>query len=537
MLHAHLPWVRQPDHERFLEESWLFECVLETYLPLLIVLEGWKRDGIQARIALSISPTLCAMLEDELLQSRLGRRLDQLLELCGREVIRTTLDRATHAVARFYFDRLLSFKTRLQDLGFDLISEFKHHQDEERLELATTSATHALLPLLLRHPRSLQAQIGTACAEHQRHFGRPPSGFWLPECAWDPGLEALLLQAGIRWFVIESSAAGPGAFPEPILTPGGLTAFPRDPQTARLVWSREAGYPGDPRYREFFRDAGFDLDRDHVAACHPSPLHRGFTGIKYHAITGRTPDKRTYRREDAVLAVRAQAAHFTASLRARHESSTSDRQPIWMCPYDAELFGHWWFEGPEFLDAVVRAGTETTNPICFQTPSTWLEDRSPRQRSMPSASTWGEGGDLRVWINERNAWMRPLLEATQSRMEEMASSFPVRPVGLQTRAWDQAVRELMLAQSSDWPFMLREDVAAEFPKARFNAHLEACRELLAQIEFGRIDESSLSRLERSDNLFPVQPAQSFLNAASSITGTPSLRAFSSLDPASSPATT
>ena len=292
VLHAHLPFVRHPEHERFLEETWLYEAVIECYLPLLLMFEGWGRDRLPARLSLSISPTLGAMLADPLLRQRCRRHLDALIDLAGAEVVRHHWDAARQKIAQFYHDRLSSLRQAYEERGGDLLGGFGRLQASGQLDLLTCSATHAVLPLHRSHPGSVRAQIRAACRQHQHWFGAPPRGFWLPECAYAPELDEPLAEAGVRWFVVETHGllqARPrpryGVF-APVITPSGLAAFGRDPSCARQVWSRQAGYPGAPEYRDFYRDIGFDLDLEYLRPHLPAGPARSFTGLKYHRIAG-----------------------------------------------------------------------------------------------------------------------------------------------------------------------------------------------------------------------------------------------------------
>jgi 1,4-alpha-glucan branching enzyme len=262
ILHAHLPFVRHPEHPNFLEENWLFEAVAECYLPLLRRLELWAKEVPSARLTLTLTPTLCAMLDDPLLQERCARYLDGLVGLTQKELWRTRWERGLPPLAAFYHARSQATQAHYAALGRDLVSAFRRHQDEGRLEIVASAATHALLPLLQSHPASLRNQIEIGCAAYAERFGRRARGFWLPECAYVAEVEPVLCAAGIRWFVLEShgvAGATSGGRSGPVATAQGLAAFARDPLSAQQVWSRESGYPGDPVYRDFYRDIGFDL--------------------------------------------------------------------------------------------------------------------------------------------------------------------------------------------------------------------------------------------------------------------------------------
>ncbi len=509
ILHAHLPFVRHPEHEKFLEESWLFEAITETYLPLLQMMNGWQRDNMDARITMTLSPTLCAMLRDPLLQSRYARHLDELITLADKEISRTHWEPEFQELAKMYHTRLTTARELYQQLGGDLIGKFRRLQDFGLLEIITTGATHGLLPLMANHPPSVRAQILTARDHYRDCFGCDPRGIWLPECAYFDGVEAYLQEANIRWFIVDSHGllhANPrpryGVF-APVFTPNGIAAFGRDMESSRQVWSRTEGYPGDARYRDFYRDIGFDLDFDYVKPHLPSPENRGFTGIKYHRITGGSAPKQPYQPAAASEAVDAHASHFLKSRIAQigELSDVLDRPPLVISPYDAELFGHWWYEGPEFLDLFVRKAYFDQKTFELITPEQYLRRHPTNQIATPAASSWGEEGYYRVWLNEKNEWIYRHLQVAQERMTELARKF-TKPTALQDRALKQAARELLLAQSSDWPFILRTNTSPDYAKKRVKAHLLRFNGIYTQLTTKKLDDKWLAEIETRDNLFP-----------------------------------
>jgi len=509
VLHAHLPFVRHPEHDKFLEESWLFEAVTETYLPLLQILEGWARDGMETRLTLTLSPTLCAMLLDPLLQERYERHLRGLIELAEKEIHRTHWDRAFHELAWMYHHRFTTVRDTYLAHGRNLVGAFRKLQDRGNLEIITTAATHALLPLFANHPPTLRAQILVARDHYRSCFGCDSRGIWLPECAYFDGVEEFLQDANLRWFIMDTHGllhAQPrprySVF-APIYTPKGIAAFGRDLDSSRQVWSKQEGYPGDTRYRDFYRDIGFDLDFDYVKPHLPSPHHRGFTGLKYFRITGRGADKHPYDRRLALQTAAEHAGHFlNARLAQIHKlSRIMDRRPLVLAPYDAELFGHWWYEGPEFLDYFVRKVCYDQKSIVLVTPEDYLRLHPTNQIASPGASSWGEEGYYRVWLNEKNEWIYPHLHVAQERMTELARRF-LDPPSLIKRALLQAARELLLAQASDWPFILRTGTSPDYARQRVKDHLVRFITLYEQLKKKKVDEKWLREVERRDNLFP-----------------------------------
>jgi 1,4-alpha-glucan branching enzyme len=509
ILHAHLPYVRHPEHERFLEENWLFEAMSECYIPLLWRLQDWERDQIEARLTICLSPTLCSMLLDPLLQERFLRYLENALELAEQEVHRTTWDPHLHPLAQFYQERFQRVHQSYLACHHNLLRRFAHFQENGCLEIITTAATHALLPLFQNHPPTVRAQVLVARDHYRSCFGRDPRGIWLPECAYASGVEESLREANIRWFVMETHGvlhAQPrprfGVY-APLFTPNGVAVFARDIDSARQVWSKQEGYPGDPVYRDFYRDIGYDLEYEYLKPHLPAPPHRSFTGIKYHAITSSSVEKQPYSRQAALQKAAAHASHF---LQARQTQAAKigellDKPPLLVAPYDAELFGHWWFEGPEFLDFLVRATVHEQNKIKLTTPEEYLKIHPTHQVSQPGASSWGEEGYWKAWLNETNEWIFPHLQVAQERMTELARLYP-NATGLTERALKQAAREILLAQASDWPFILRTGTSPGYARQRIKDHLLRFLALHEQLTSTRIDQGWLGQIEWLDSIFP-----------------------------------
>jgi 1,4-alpha-glucan branching enzyme len=510
VLHGHLPFVRHPEHDRFLEEDWLFEAITECYLPLLDTFERLVERGHRFRVTLSLSPTLLSMLDDTLLRARYARHLEQLRELAGLEIVRTSLIPQQQRVARMYAARLRRAQRKYaDDYRSDLAGAFGRLQDFGCLELITTAATHAYLPLLQRHPRVVAAQLRVAVQVHRRLLSKSPAGIWLPECGYLPGLEDELASCGLGYFITDAhgllySKPSPrfGVF-APILSAHSVAAFGRELSSSRQVWSAIGGYPGHPEYRDFYRDIGFDLDLDVVRPYVQPTGARKATGIKVHRITGSTTDKQLYRPEQAGRIAQEHAAHFAAArLRQLGDLVTAmgDREPIVVAPYDAELFGHWWFEGPRFLEFTLRDLCRT-GAIAVDSPGRYLQRQTSLQPARPAQSSWGKGGYHQVWLNEQTDWLYNHLDRACSEMTSLASATPAAG-GLVRRALNQAARELMLAQASDWAFILKTGTTVDYALRRIRDHLSAFGSLAAGLRRASIDPALVARLEARHNLFP-----------------------------------
>ncbi|MFZ5805670.1 MAG: glycoside hydrolase family 57 protein [Verrucomicrobiota bacterium] len=510
ILHAHLPFVRHPEYPEFLEEDWLYEAITETYIPLINMMDGLLNDGVEFRLTMSMTPPLCAMLRDSLLQERYVRHVERLIELTKKEIDRTRFDPPFHELAWFYHNRLQDCRYVFCDkYGRNLISAFKKFQDAGKLEIITCGATHGFLPLMMEYPEALRAQIMVARDDYRECFGRDPRGIWLPECAYVPGIDKFLQEAEIRWFCMDTHGvlfAEPrprfGVF-TPLFTRAGPAAFGRDMESSKQVWSAQEGYPGDPDYRDFYRDVGFDLEHDYIKPYIQPNGTRKFTGIKYYRITGRTPHKQPY---NPWIARERAAAHagnflFNREKQVQHLAGSMKIQPIIISPYDAELFGHWWFEGPDFLNFLLRKIAYDQNTFKTITPSEYLIYHNTHQVGNPCASSWGHKGHMEVWLEGSNNWIYPHLHIAATRMTEMARKFR-DAYGLTERALKQAARELLLAQSSDWAFIMKTGTTVPYAVKRTKDHILRFNTLYDQVMANHIDESFLGNCEWRDNIFP-----------------------------------
>ncbi|OFV87488.1 MAG: glycoside hydrolase [Acidobacteria bacterium RBG_16_70_10] len=514
VLHAHLPYVRHPEQPHFLEEDWLFEGLTETYVPIVRVLDRLLADGVEYRLTMTLSPPLVSMMTDELLISRYHRHLDRLIELAGREVSRTRREGGElHDLARFYRHEFEDVKRVFRDVyGSNLLRAFRKHRDAGRLEIITCGATHGFFPLMDPVPEAVRAQVHVAARHHRLHFDRDPVGFWLPECGYLPGHERFLKEVGLRFSFLEShglSDAHPrpsGGVHAPIVSPGGIVFFGRDMESSRQVWSAESGYPGDFDYREFYKDVGWELPAEYLADFLPDGQRKNL-GIKYHRVTGRGVDlahKQPYVRAWALEKAARHAGNFlfNRQRQVEHLAGGRGQPPIVVTPYDAELFGHWWFEGPDFLDFLFRKMHHDQDVVKPTTPSEYLEWHDELEVCQPPMCTWGAAGYAEVWLNGSNDWIYPHLDMAAERMVEIARRYE-QPGALEGRALNQAGRELLLAQSSDWAFIMKTNTTVEYAKKRTRDHI-ARFDYLYRALTGRVplEEPILREFEGRDNIFP-----------------------------------
>ncbi|CFW97613.1 Glycoside hydrolase/deacetylase, beta/alpha-barrel [Syntrophomonas zehnderi OL-4] len=501
VLHSHIPYVKRQGRWPF-GEVWLFEAMAETYVPFLQTWFRLQEEGIRAPVTLSFSPTLLDQLSSSYIQQEFVVYLrerekkaaeDERYYLSVGEPQIAALSAFYH---RFYRDIRRDF---LIELDGDIIAALKKLQGDGDVEIITTAASHAYLPLL--DQSSLHHQIYWGKRAYETHFGISPEGFWLPECGYYQGLEDLLIANGFKYFYVDSHAVE-GGQPlgdfsrvsaelecdcETFANTGLSTYRPyrikgkdimvlgRNAMVSQQVWSADYGYPGDENYREFHKKSSR-------------------SGFKYWKVTDRQGSfdkKLPYDPEKAMLKVRQHAQHFVKGVEnTGHEAhKLGFSQPIIVACYDTELFGHWWWEGVSWLDEVVR-GINKSSHLSFILPA----DISPE---MPEAqvfeSSWGMGGKHYVWDNKETTWMWEIIKRASSEYEEI---FKNRISGdLQEKVLAQALRELILLESSDWLFMVTNNLTRDYAMKRFFEHYAKFLRLTNALRDGNYSNDFLSWLE------------------------------------------
>ena len=359
----------------------------------------------------------------------------------------------------------------------------------------------------------MRAQIHTAADLYERHFGRRTPGMWLGECGYVPGVDELLREAAVRYFFVDTHglllrrpAAGvravrAGLLPDRAWPRSRATSSPRS-----RCGAPSEGYPGDPHYRDFYRDIGFDLPMDYIGPyVHPEG-HRLYTGVKYHAIThDQLHDKWVYDPDDRArargAARRALPARPAEAGRATLAAGM-DRPPIIVSPYDAELYGHWWFEGPIFLGDLFRQLHHDQSEVETITPGDYLERHPTNQVATPCASSWGHKGYNELLAQrEQRLGLPPPARGRRAHGRARAPLPGGRTHRSRARS-TQAARELLLAQSSDWPFIMRTGTTVPYATRRVEEHVVRFNRLYDELDAGTLDEAWLAELEARDNIFP-----------------------------------
>lgn len=510
VLHAHLPFVRHPESDYVLEEEWLYEAITETYVPLLRVFRGLIQDGVNFKLTMSMTPPLMAMLRDPLLQKRYLQHLDLLQKLAESEYQYHQFNGHLRYLAEYYIHEFASIRSIWQEYDGDLVSAFQTFQQTNNLDIITCGATHGYLPLMQMYPEAVWAQLQVAVEHYTQTMGLPPNGIWIPECAYYEGMERMLADAGLRYFLTDGHGILYGrprpkfGTYAPIFTETGVAAFARDHESSQQVWSSEVGYPGDPVYREFYKDLGWEAEYEYIKPYIMPNGQRKNTGIKYHRITAKGIDLGAKQYYDPYWAREKSAEHagnfmYNRCKQIQYLHKMMSRPPIVASPYDAELFGHWWYEGPWFIDYFMRKSFYDQNTYQITHLADYLRANPTQQVCRPSQSSWGYKGFHEYWLNETNTWIYQHLHRATERMISFACREPKDE--LELRALNQMARELLLAQSSDWAFIMRTGTMVPYAVRRTQTHIARLHKLADDLDQERIDAGWLEKVEYMDNIF------------------------------------
>jgi len=501
-------------------------------LPLIEALQALEHDKIASPVTLGITPVLANQLAHPSFVSEFEAYMERRLEgAAGAPAhLEASGDSALVPIARFWHERLTRLLNLFHSLDSDIIGAFRKLEATGRIELISSAATHGFLPLLARD-ESIKLQLAVGVAEHKRLFGKAPTGCWLPECAYRPGgpwgppgarpqsyragTDEHLAAAGYRYFFVDTHLVRAGAalgYPDvdDALVAGERTpyvayrvasskrrahdlyALVRDPKASAQVWSRAQGYPGDEWYLEFHKIRWPD-------------------GLRLWRVTGSNVDlggKQRYDPSAASSAARNHAEHFasvlreTAALLKQHKPAPGT-QPVVTAPFDAELFGHWWFEGVDFVAQLYRqlAGNGVRPVTARQHIASSAKARPTIQLTEGS---WGKNGDFSMWLNDQTAWTWKRLWALEEAYWAVAGK--ALDGGEKSRAvLAQATRSMLLAQASDWQFIITTAEAADYANQRFDEHCGQAEDLVRVLSTGKIDDATMQRvaaLQAQDSVFP-----------------------------------
>lgn len=479
VLHAHLPWLKGAGRWPFGEE-WLYQGMLDTYLPLLDLLGRLRAGGIRGAITMGITPVLIEMLRDRALVAGFDSYLDSRIELLEEDIV--SFGTAEPALRQLAIDARATIQNMRkhwrEKYDRDVIGAFRGFAQSGDIEIITSSATHAYLPLL-DSPKAVEAQLATGLEITAEAFGKRRAGVWLPECGFDPNVIPILERLGIEFFYADERAIQ-GLEPNvdrPFLYPNSnVCYFVRHPMARGELMDTDLGYPGNSWYREFYK-------------------RHNNSGTRYWRVTSKDAglgEKEPYEAARALEQIRLHAADFNKKIGAlKNEGSRA----YLTFTFDAELFGHWWGEGVLWLEeTLVQLQHDRT--AGFLSPSEYLASHPrPHELALPRSS-WGVGGDDRIWFNPKTEDYWKSVHSAQRRFEELTTARD-----LDSPLYLQAARELFLLQSSDWPFMISNHAANGYPGERIEMHASRFQQCDAALCEEPADRRILEAAVKNDTLF------------------------------------
>jgi len=508
ILEAHVPFVREYVKDEDLiqagEEGRFFQFISEAFIPLLEVLTRLENDHVPFRLSLVISPILCHMLNDEHLQKKYLQYIDKQIEFGRLELERTLNNNNLNKLAQSYYnqviDKRIAYTERYEK---NLLKAIDFFRRKGKIEILASSATHAFLPFISRNHESLQAQMEIPNSIYRRYFGSIPQGFWLPSLGWTPELEPFLRAYNYTYTILNSHGlllSNPppekGCF-FPAKTPNGTFLLARDLYAGREIKKMAV----DEIYRNNDKDIGYELPSEKVSAFLTTEgRHR--TGYMYwsRAENGLT----VYDETAALEKVNTHTKAFIENTIARLQTASKNMKeiPISINAYNAGSFGHFWYEGSQFIETLFRmaAGYKELKFVC---PSEYIfkQNLSSIQVVSPEFSSSGKNGYAETWLDVSNDWIYRHLLRAMERMTELAERFP-DDTGLKERALNQAAREILLAQSSDWPALLYRQDSTEYARSRAENSLRNFTTIYEALGSNYISTEWLTKLERRHNIFP-----------------------------------
>ena len=523
VLEAHLPFVKEFHDEENIsqagKEGWFFKVISETLLPLLEVFDKLENDHVPFRLGLAISPILCQMLGDEHLLKKYMHYTDKQIEFGRREMERTAGNSELKKLAELFYSRVVEKRnTFTERYEKNILKTIDFYQRKGRIEILAGTATNAFLPFIGYNAESLQAQIEIPMSFYRRHFGSSPQGFWLPALGWTSAMEPFLRAYNFCYTIIDSHGLlfgrplpMKGSF-YPVKTPNGTFILARDFNAVRQIEQ----IAGDEIYLDNTRDVGYELPPEIINQFMSSEGERRRTGYKYWSRmaasdssqaenqTGSQRQGAVYNPQAASERVIEHARLFMESTISRLEEASKhmDGMPLSLYAHNASNFGRYWYEGPQFIEAIFRMASEYGN-FQFLCPSEYIykQNLSTFQVVSPEFSSMGFNGYAETWLDVSNDWIYRHLARSTERMIELAERFP-DDTGLKERALNQAAREILLAQSSDWPALLYRQDSTEYARNHVESALRNFTTIYEALGSNYISTEWLTTLERRHNIFP-----------------------------------
>jgi len=490
VLHTHMPYVRK-NGTWPVGEDWLLRAMSEVYMPLLESFARLKDEGLASCVALTLTPVLCEQLSDPYIKERFIAHLKIMKEHTAGDIrdFEYFHDDARGAIADEYH---ASCENKLDDflaIDCDILGALRSLEQQGFIETIASSATHAFLPAQ-ESERTVTYQVAIGIESHRRHLGVDPAGFWIPECAYREGIERILEAEGVRYFIADPSAAPEAPSTCPYLVGGSSVAvMQRSNRAHENVWDERTGYPADNLYMDTTR------------------YYHG-SGLHYWKVTGRDvaiEEKAVYEPTSATARALDHSRHFIGDVSGELSESRAcpgAAMPIVLASYDTELFGHGWHEGIYWLEVTLRS-LAASDSVVLTTPSRYLEENPAGSTIELRSTSWGTDRDHSTWINPGTEWMWDELAVSQKKLFELLRKYGDTLDASVKRALSQAAREVLLLESSDWPYMVAKDRARQYATQRFSTHLERFRAIANAIERGRTEQEikNLSEIEETDRIF------------------------------------
>ncbi|GMO27057.1 MAG: DUF1957 domain-containing protein [Spirochaetaceae bacterium] len=517
VLNADTPFIRETGTQFTFQEMPLFESIEDTLLPLLELCERLEAEHIHFRFALVLPPILCQLLTDGLVSKRYLNYVDNRIAFGEAEMARLKNDGAAFELAAFYHNEAIKKRDRFcSRYQMNLLRSLLDFSRRGYIEFLGGTATNIFLPFYSAFPAIANAQVETARRSERRFFRNLPEGFWLPELGFYKGLDTLLRKHRFAWTIVDTHAtllAEPapllGSF-YPVKTGEELICLTRDFFAIDEIMNITGNYTNSA-FRSYFDDAGFELPAGAVSFFISSNGLRSPTGYKYRTTGKDGFGKEIYNPVRGEEAARDKARQFLRNRISALENAETiiKKPPVSICAYNAGFFGRFWYEGMHFLDELFRNAAKS-NEVKFLTPSEYLEnlDILEFQTINPSFSSQGYNGYGESYLDSSNDWIyRHLLRASE-RMTSLADRFKSGGDELQERALNQAAREILLAQTSDWTriistgehYLTRE--WSNYAKNRLETHIRNFTTFYEALGSNHISTRLLTELELTNNIFP-----------------------------------
>jgi len=484
------------------EESRFFEAVSETYLPLLGVFDRLEGAHIPFRLGISLSPVLGQMFCDDYLIKKYVSHLERQIEF-GRHEVERLEGRDECALAQHYFDQAVerhaAFTIRYDR---DILKAFDHYHKKGRIELIAAPATNAFLPFLCRYPEAVRAQMETALAFYRYALEFSPKGFWPGELGWTKDLSSYIYSYGINYTIVNSHGLLFGKPPPsrgtfyPVKTEEGLFVLACDYSASAIV----SGMQKEGPYRDNDRDAAEEPENREINPFIAKNGEKYHSGYKYR----QKGNDMLYDPAAAKSRMQEQARELLEKLNDRLSAASSymKETPISLCAFNADSFGRQWHGGSHFIESLFRLAAGYRE-LQFMTPSEYLFQQpiSAIEESHPEFSSWGDNGYAEPWLDSSNDWVYRHIHHSIGRMVELADRF-TEDSSLKERALNQAAREILLAQASDWPALLYREESAEYAKKQIESALQNFTIIDESLGRSHISAEWLTGLECRHNIFP-----------------------------------